>query len=268
MFGNHFERYSKENWREGDPEELKYVDHLGGRVWIGRYQGSDELSADFLRITSGMIATDPGGCFIGVAYMLDRTLVVFAPSLSGLMSVERKNIDKWQSLKDILVNDHFDVVQAKAALDVAVEAWKAAPPESRKRFDEYRAAAESTLHIIRDGAARTMESVRKLAKKIDGAESRMLKEKKRAHQAIADFTLAFDRILWPEFGKDQKMYKKKQNGLNPWWRNKISSMGHPALRNKLERGATIKSKALIDPSESCSTMLCGDCTNLANQGTT
>jgi hypothetical protein len=62
------------------------------------------------------------------------------------------------------------------------------------------------------------------------------------------------------------MFKKKRGGLGPWWRNKISAMGHPALKNKLLRGATIKSKVLIDPSEACSTMLCGDCGNLANQG--
>jgi hypothetical protein len=106
----------------------------------------------------------------------------------------------------------------------------------------------------------------KLSKKIDAAESRMLSEKRRVHQAIADFTLAFDRILWPEFGKDKKMFKKKRGGLSAWWRNKISAMGHPSLRKKLERGAAIKSKSLIDPSEACSTMLCGDCSCLANQG--
>jgi hypothetical protein len=266
MFGNHFERYSHETWREGDPVELRLFDHLGGNVWIGRYQGTDELSADFLRITQGMIAVDPGGLFIGVAYMIDRSIVVFAPSLSGVMSVERKNIDKWQKQKDLQVNEHPDAIAAKSVVDAAIADWKAAPPESRKMLDDERAAAEIALHVTRDRVAKTMASVIKLAKKIVDAEARMKKEKKRAHQSIADFTLAFDRILWPEFGKDKRMYKKKQGGLPAWWRDKLSSMGHPGLRNKLERGATIKAKVIIDPSEACSTMLCGDCTTLANQG--
>jgi hypothetical protein len=112
-----------------------------------------------------------------------------------------------------------------------------------------RAASEIALHVVRGRVARTTERVIKFTKKCVEAESRMRKEKKRAHQAIADLTLAFDRIVWPEFGKDKRMFKKKQTGLPAWWRNKISAMGHPSLLHKLERGATIRAKAVIDPSE-------------------
>jgi hypothetical protein len=198
MFGAHFVRYSKNVWREGDPEELKHIDHLGHDVWIGRYEGADELSEVFLRIGSGMLINDPGGCFIGVAYMLDRTLVVFAPSLSGVMSVERKNIDKWQSGKDILVNAQPDIVEAKKIADHAVAAWKGARnPDLRKELDDVRAAAEAALHVARDRVGKAMARAVKLSKKMADAEMRMRKEKKRVHQSIADFTLAFDRIVWP-----------------------------------------------------------------------
>lgn len=78
---------------------------------------------------------DPGGCFIGVSYMLDRSIIVFAPSLSGVMSVERKNKDKWQKQNDDEVNEHADVEQVKAVADKATADWKAAPPESRKRLN-------------------------------------------------------------------------------------------------------------------------------------
>jgi hypothetical protein len=138
MFGIHFEPYSKDTWREGDPVDLEEIDHLGPRVWIGRYQGKDELSPEFQDITSGMIVNDPGGCFIGVGYMLDRSIVVYGPSLSGLMSVERKNIDKWQKLKDIKINEHPDVIEAKRILDESTASWKSAPVESRKRLHDVK----------------------------------------------------------------------------------------------------------------------------------
>jgi hypothetical protein len=265
-FGVHFEPFSKDTWRKGDPANLEEIDHLGNRVWIGRYQGKDELSPEFRELASGTIVNDPGGCFIGIAYILDRSLIVYGPSLSGDMSVERKNIDKWQTLKDVKINAHPDVISANTAVDVAVKAWKAAPAESRKLLHDEKVEKEKDVDVTRDRVAGLMPDVMKLLGKMRAAESRMLKEKKRVHQAIADFTLCFERIVWPDFGKDQKMFKKKPGGLSGWWRNKISSMGHATLTEKLERGASIRGRTMVAPSEACSTMLCGDCGNLANQG--
>lgn len=265
-FGVHFEPYSRDSWREGDPTNLEEIDHLGGRVWIGRYQGKDELCQEFRQIASGTIVNDPGGCFIGMAYILDRSLIVYGPSLSGDMSVERKNIDKWQTQKDVKINMHPDVVSAKTALDVAEAAWKAAPAGSRKRLFDEKATRAKAHDVARDRVAGLMPDVVKLLGKMRAAESRMLNEKRRVHQAIADFTLCFERIIWPDFGKDKKMFKKKPGGLSGWWRNKMSAMGHPTLTRKLERGASMRGRSFVAPSEACSTMLCGDCGNLANQG--
>ncbi|KAL3894114.1 MAG: hypothetical protein SGCHY_005463 [Lobulomycetales sp.] len=208
-FGNKMHPFSQYEWQPGDPEGLRNFDHLGDAVFFGRYEGADTIDPEFANLTSGMIVNDPGGRFIGVSYVVgSRMVIVHAPHLSGEMSVEKKLVKKWQREMDKLINH---ASEGKYEYDLAMHCWRIASEEHE--LERYRAmkTAEKTYHQSRRDCS--TPEIDKLKERISKSTSRMLKSRNRAHQAISDFVTAFSHIVWPSFGKDQKMFKKKVGAL-------------------------------------------------------
>lgn len=261
-FGNKMHPFSQYEWQPGDPEGLRNFDHLGDAVFFGRYEGADTIDPEFANLTSGMIVNDPGGRFIGVSYVVgSRMVIVHAPHLSGEMSVEKKLVKKWQREMDKLINH---ASEGKYEYDLAMHCWRIASEEHE--LERYRAmkTAEKTYHQSRRDCS--TPEIDKLKERISKSTSRMLKSRNRAHQAISDFVTAFSHIVWPSFGKDQKMFKKKVGALPGWWRNKLMMLAHQRLRKKIVQKAANKGKTCVDVCEACSTRLCPSCGHMESQG--
>ena len=262
----HFRPWNEFVWQQGDPKGLTEISHLGSLVWFRRYQQQDTLDPEFAKLTNEMIVNDPGGRYIGVSYIPgSRMVVIYAPSLSGDISMEKKLTSKLQKEMDQLINEDATVVTAKALCDRADGDWKASPELYERQMYERKAAIDKAYHDARSLVA--TPRIIKLRQAIENSAARITKARNRAHKAISDFATTFSYIVWPEFGSDRKMYKKKPGALPGWWRDKMSFMAHPSLRKRIKRGASFKSKVLVDPSEACSTMMCPNCGHLESQGT-
>jgi hypothetical protein len=248
------------------PEELKNTDHLGTRVYVGEYLGKDELDPFFVDQFAKVIVTDPGARFLHVAFIPGlRMTVVFAPSLSGEISVCKKLIEGWKKTNDLAINLDPRVKDAKESWDMAEKArtsrLRLEQEEQLKTVNQF----EKEYYRVRQEVESESVFSRRLQVKISKAEKRIVKMRDRAHDAFASFVSKFRYILIPKFGSDQRMFKKKKGGLSGWWRNKMGIMAHPRLRKKVEDRASKLGNSVIDPSEACSTMLC-KCGSLHNQG--
>ena len=149
-FGQHFKPYTGECWEPGMPDGLRKIDHLGTSVYIGDYQGKDTLDPFYIDQFSSTIVTDPGVRFLHVAFIAGcRKTVVFAPSLSGDITVCQKLIKKWSSEYDNAINRDPRCVIAKRAADDAEEARVSSDPEEQKTQKRAAVAMASQYHRTR-----------------------------------------------------------------------------------------------------------------------
>ena len=234
-------------------------------MYVLRYLGQDELDPFFVDQMAQVIVNDPGIRNIGVCHVIGiRSTFIFAPTLSGEMSVENKLISNWQSVIDKMINLNADVIEAKRKLDMAKLLRVNQFRDKARRNDLMNQVAklDKALVDVRSSLFNNDVAVKKIRVKMDKAQARIMRHRDQVHQCIADFVRNYKHILWTSFGNEKGMWKKKIGGLAGWWKNKGNDMAHTKLAKKVLRAAAFKGNTFVDPSEMCSTMLChcGACT--------
>jgi hypothetical protein len=137
--------------------------------------------------------------------------------------------------------------------------------ERVKRLNEFRERhnklVKTAIESIPEAMANDVEKTK--------IEMRIERKVELCHKNVNWFLSKFATVLYPKFGPDQDMLsRKKKSPLPKLWKSVASWMAHGRQRRKLMYMMSLNGNDLIDPSESCSTLLGACCGTLHSPGIT
>lgn len=263
--GQHFVRFSKDTWKNDLPESLKNSDHVEHDIYIGRYQGNDPLDKDYTTNLANWIVLDPGVKVPLTGFVPgSRMVVAFSPNLAPYIKKENFDIAKCQSALDTIINGQDSVKDSQAALDAAHSSYTDTPTTALLEAyeDQHR-----QHHALRKSVRDSLPDLQGLDTQITKCQDRIRRAVDKFHNSANWFLSQFSVVMYPKFSADQsRLSQKKSNILAKTTKSVMSWMAHGRQRTKLIRAISFKGGVIVDPSESCSTLLGSCCGTMSSPG--
>jgi hypothetical protein len=255
-----FVRLTGTNCPKEFPEQLKKNNHTGDEIWFKERNDAEKDEA-FVRHFSDTITLDPGARRFHTG-VTPTHIIICSPRLDEEIKAWNDQISFLQTERDNMINEKDTVITS--SFYVASLEYQFA--HDKEKFEELEEARENHTALLKKELDASQEASA-LDARITVIYKRIERRVDRCHKHVNWFLSKFKYVLFPSFRADQDMLsRKKKDPLPKSCKSTLTWMAHGRQRKSLCHMMTLNGGCLIDPSESCSTIVGACCGTMCSPG--